>query len=247
MACILFMLNTLAYAAETDTVISADTVTVAPGQQVEVPIRLTGNPGIVGACLSVQYDKELILTGIESGTALPSLTMTKPGNYSANPIRILWDGTDADNTDGVMAILRFTAPPQPGDYVITLSYISGDIIDNDLNPISASLIPGKITVKEQTACEIDVTLSELTSNSAEIILTNQGTDTVTALYVVAAYDTQGRMVSVRSTQKMLSAHESYPVSISYENSTDACELKVFLLSPGTLIPYQTEWSGMLDR
>lgn len=247
MACILFMLNTLVYAAETDTVIRADALTAAPGQQVEVPIYLTGNPGIVGACLTVYYDEGLILTGIESGTALPSLTMTKPGDYSDNPIRILWDGTDADNTDGVMAILQFTAPSQPGDYGIRLSYNSGDILNNDLNPISCTLMQGKITVEEQTACEIGITLSEMTSTSAEVMLNNQGSNPATVLYALAIYDTQGRLVSIRSAQEMLSAHGSYPVSISNQNGIDIYELKMFLLDPGTLIPLQAGWSVMPDR
>ena len=240
--CALFLLCTGTYAAEPGGVISVDSLTVSPGQQVEVPIRLTGNPGIVGARLTVHYGEGLVLTGIESGTALSSLTMTKPGDYSANPIRILWDGTDADRTDGVMATLRFTAPAQPGEYDITLSYDSGDIIDNDLKPISLALTPGTITVKEPASGGIGITLAHRTSTSAEVTLTNQGSESVTAWCVMAAYDAQGRMVSVRSVCKTLPSQEPCPVSLVFEGGTDVHTLKVFLLAPGTLIPIQPVWS-----
>ena len=126
--------------------ISIDNVTAAAGETVDVPIRITDNPGICGATLKFTYNNALTLTGVSAGSALTTLTMTKPGNLSSNPFNLMWDGLEPDSSEGIIAALKFTAPDAEGEYAITASYENGDIIDGDLNPIGAEIVQGKITV-----------------------------------------------------------------------------------------------------
>ena len=81
------------------------------------------------------------------GEALSSLTMTKPGNLSANPAKIVWDGTDADNSNGTIAILTFSVPNNAGKYNITLSYDDGDIVNDALTPINPLTNDGYIQIE----------------------------------------------------------------------------------------------------
>lgn len=130
-------------------VVTVAAVTAEAGENVEVPIVLSGNTGICGATLSVTYDEALTLTGIVKGDALSSLTMTKPGNMSANPFRLVWDGTDNDTTNGTLAVLTFTAPAEAGTYDVTVSYEEGDVLDSELNSVILNITNGTIEVTEE--------------------------------------------------------------------------------------------------
>ena len=112
--CVLAMfLSIPVYAAETTPVISADRVTAKAGETIDVPIRITGNTGILGAKITVQYDEKLTLTAVTAGEAFSDLVMTKPGKLTDNPVSIVWDGIDAQATAyGVIATLTFKAPEQ---------------------------------------------------------------------------------------------------------------------------------------
>lgn len=133
------------YAAE-GTSMTIDNIIAEGGSSVDTPIQLSNNTGICGATIVAKYDEGLTLTHIEKGDALSSLVMTKPGNYAANPVTVVWDGLEQDETNGTMATLTFTAPDKPGKYNISVLYQEGDIVDGDLNPVNAIVNQGQIEV-----------------------------------------------------------------------------------------------------
>ena len=132
--------------AETRTTITVENVTANMGETIAVPIKLSENTGICGATISVSYDERLVLTSIDKGSALSSLAMTKPGNLSANPVKIVWDGMDADGSNGIMALLTFALPNESGTFNVSVSYEDGDIVDGTLSPINILTQSGAITV-----------------------------------------------------------------------------------------------------
>ncbi len=133
--------------------IKVDNVTAETADTVTVPISISENNGICGATINVSYDEKLTLIKIEKGTALSGLVMTNPGDISINPFKLLWDGTDADNSEGVVAFLTFKMPTEKGRYEINISSDYGDIVDQRLQPINAKLINGSITIGEGGAPE----------------------------------------------------------------------------------------------
>ena len=149
----LLPLSMISVQADEITVIRADQLTAAAGETVKVPIWIDNNNGVCGATIIIEYGKGLELTGIEKGDALETLTMTKPGRFSDNPIRIMWDGLEEDTSNGIMAELTFIAPKEPGDYDINISYDDGDIVNGDLMPIEVEVQSGKITVENGTGQE----------------------------------------------------------------------------------------------
>lgn len=137
--------------AATETIIAMEHVTATPGQTVRVPVILEGNEGICGAAISVKYSAALTLVAVDKGTALPSLTMTKPGTLTNNPIKIAWDGLEQDATDGTLVTLTFIAPTAPGRYDVQVSHETGDIVNGALAPVTVSTKNGSITVSNQGA------------------------------------------------------------------------------------------------
>lgn len=137
--------------AATETIIATEHVMAEPGQTVRVPIILDGNKGICGAAISVQYSTALTLVAVDKGTALSSLTMTKPGTLTNNPVKIAWDGLEQDTTDGILTTLTFIAPTVPGRYDVQVSHEMGDIVNGALDPVMVSTKNGSITVSNQGA------------------------------------------------------------------------------------------------
>lgn len=128
-----------------NTIISVDKV-VADGESVQLPVRISGNSGICGATVKVRYTNGLILKSVAQGDAMTGLVMTKPGKLNANPVNIVWDGLEADDSDGIIAILTFNVPSVPGEYAVDISYEDGDIVDGNLNPVNVSVTSGSIKV-----------------------------------------------------------------------------------------------------
>lgn len=132
------------------TTISIDQITAGDENYVEVPVRIINNKGLLGITITINYDQALVLTDVNVGTALSSLTMTKPGDLNEKRIKILWDGIEADSSNGIVATLIFNKPSKAGTYNIDISYENGDIIDGSLQPVEADMINGSILVNESS-------------------------------------------------------------------------------------------------
>lgn len=124
--------------------ISVDQVTVVDEDSIEVPVRIVNNKGLLGVTITIAYDHTLTLTDVKAGTAFSSLIMTKPGDLSEKRIKILWDGIEADATNGVIAVLTFKKPLKSGTYPIEVSYEKGDIIDGNLQVVEVEMNNGSI-------------------------------------------------------------------------------------------------------
>lgn len=126
------------------------TVTASAGQKnVQVPISISDNPGIIGMVLRISYDESVMtLKSGKNGDALGSLAMTTPGNLESG-CRFGWDGTDAVAGDGEILILTFDIKDTAaaGTYDIQISYDKGDIFDGDYNDITFELQKGSITIQ----------------------------------------------------------------------------------------------------
>ena len=125
-------------------------VTGAPGQTVQVPVTVAGNPGVAGARITVTYDKALTLTEGKSGTAFSELQFTAPGKF-VSPCNFTWDSEIGMATEnGTVLTMSFKIPANAasGDtYKIGCSYRDGDIYDEDLNDVSFEMFGGTITVQ----------------------------------------------------------------------------------------------------
>lgn len=148
MIAILFCTNLQVFAGTDNSSLNVDCVIAEAGESIDVPIRISNNTGICGATISISYDEKLVLTGIESGNAFSSMTLTKPGKLSANPVKLVWDSMDADYTNGIIAVLTFTAPKETGLYNISVSYEDGDVVDGDLNPVELNIVNGIVEVSD---------------------------------------------------------------------------------------------------
>lgn len=171
------------------TKITIDSVTAKPGASVAVPVRISGNTGICGATLRFNYSSALTLTNIAKGDGFASLNMTKPGSYSAGPFTLVWDGLEADISDGVIAYLTFTAPKTAGVYDISVSFDEDDIVDGNLNPVKVSATQGNVSVTSNRSVSVKV-------NNVSYTLTSK--DNTPGTILTAFYDASGKFLTLRS-------------------------------------------------
>lgn len=132
--------------------ISADNVFAKPGDEVQVVVRISNNPGILGMTLSAYFDDvNLNLMSVENGSAFNDILELTPSKVLGNGGKFLWDGIELKEEDvhnGDILIMNFkVSESAPNDkYPITLKYFDDDIVDKDLKSISPEIINGYITV-----------------------------------------------------------------------------------------------------
>ncbi len=149
---VLSLFPTSAIAADDVTTLALSSVTAFPGSTISMDITVKDNPGILGATLSIAYDEGLTLTAIKAGDAFSALTLTKPGNLSANPFNLVWDGQELeadDIKDGVIATLTFEVSDsvEAGNSLgVRMSYKKGSIVDNSLSAVNVETVDGEVSI-----------------------------------------------------------------------------------------------------
>ncbi len=181
--------------AATGITITVDNVTAEPGETVTVPISVSNNTGICGAKITVSYDSGLSLVDIAEGTALSSLTMTKPGDLSANPFNLVWDGMEEDASNGTVAYLTFTVPQQNGVYNISLSCKQNGVVDGNLKSVAVSLQGGSITVSNDTGSGFGINKVTVKFGEKTAVLSNPINKT--GKIIIAQYGTNDTLLSVK--------------------------------------------------
>lgn len=136
------------------TCITAKYVSAKAGEEIEVPVSISRNVGLTGLCLALGYDSEaMTLTGYRYGDALSNLDFTKPGNIEANPINFLWDGIDADSSNGEILTLIFKVSDTAnvGEYLVDLTVKTA--CDQDIEDVETTVYDGKVVVTESKPVE----------------------------------------------------------------------------------------------
>ncbi|MBR0366335.1 MAG: hypothetical protein IJH94_05995, partial [Clostridia bacterium] len=123
-------------------------VKAGQGKTVDVPITISNNPGIAGATLGITYNSDVLsLTDVTKGDAFSTLKLTRSASLTANPLRLVWDGTDDDTSEGTLATLTFSvnANATPGEYTIGIDsdYVLANAVGDRFGLIT---VPGNVAV-----------------------------------------------------------------------------------------------------
>ena len=142
---------------ETSGTIAVSSVRARAGQTITVKVDLSANKGISNMRLQMSYPEGFTLERIQKGDALSTLFFTPPGKLAANPVNFVWDGTEADTSEGCILELTFRIADTVavGEYSISLSYQKDDVLDGSLEGIDLALQNGTVSVVEFTRGDID--------------------------------------------------------------------------------------------
>ena len=130
-------------------VITVEGGSAASGGAATVTLKLANNSGLAGMRLSIAYDPALTLTGVVKGNALNGLELTQPGDFTKNPVKVLWDGQDVDSTNGTLLTLTFTVAEgtKVGSYPVTVSYKPNDVFNGSMANVALTVVNGSVAVQ----------------------------------------------------------------------------------------------------
>ena len=128
------------------------------GDVVEVPIKITQNPGLTVLTLEVNYSEHLTLTAIKDAGVLGSNVHGK--NLESNPIKLYWNNDTASENfyiEDTIATLEFTinenAPLGNADIYLEAGMFY--ILDVDANEVPYNFVDGCVEVIEYIPGDID--------------------------------------------------------------------------------------------
>ena len=142
---------------KTSGIVTVSDAKAKPGKTVTVKVDLSANKGISNMRLQMSYPEGFTLESIQRGGGLSTLFFTPPGKLTANPVNFVWDGTEADTSEGCILELTFRIADTVavGEYSISLSYQKDDVLDGSLEGIDLALQSGTVSVVEFTRGDID--------------------------------------------------------------------------------------------
>ena len=224
--------------ASTAVTLTASNVSCEAGNEVEVPIILSGNTnGVMGLTFSFSYDSKLTLVSASRGSDLPiSFGFTPQNDYlTANPCKIVIDGIDADGFNGTVVILKFKAPEnETGSFEINLSYAVGDIYDGNLDDIDVTIVNGSININSSESTPTEPTLitaNELRNgNTVTLDAILSSPDSLSGTVIAASYDEDNLMIDVQT----YNASSEIDISLDYTNGN---YVKIMWWDMDTLTPY----------
>ena len=136
-----------------ESVISIPEVKASPGEEVQVPVEISNNHGILGMILTVNYDESVCeMKSAENGDALKDVLLLTQSKTLKSGARFVWDGLELSEDqikDGTVLMMKFkvSSDAQPGEYPITLTCAEGDVVNADLEAVSPQIVNGSLTVK----------------------------------------------------------------------------------------------------
>ncbi|MCR5151324.1 MAG: InlB B-repeat-containing protein [Clostridiales bacterium] len=135
------------FAGAAGPVVSAGNVTGINGKTADVPINISGNPGIVSIKLSVSYDSDYLqLVSASKGTVFGTVTPTFSQNLADNPYVITFtDGTATENhsSDGALVNLKFKLLKE-GKTDLSVTFSSAK--NKDLQKVNFTTQAGSVTI-----------------------------------------------------------------------------------------------------
>lgn len=132
--------------------ISAENVVVRAGEQISVPVQISGNSGIAGLALTVAVPDGIVLDGIEKGSVLSTGSFSVSGNYCT------WYAADNLSSDGLLMTLKLTVGENCTGGEIAIGLKDGkanNLSDENGQSVAVSFQAGTVTMDTRTECEIN--------------------------------------------------------------------------------------------
>ena len=144
---------TTVYAADPSVDVSISSVEGTPGDEVQVDVTLSNNPGLTCMLVMVGYDSDVLeCTNVTENGLFGAGNFVKPP-LTNNPLRLNWgDGLQDWSENGVLATLTFKIKDTAynGETALTLSTEAGNTFNYDFVDYDINFTNGKVTVSGST-------------------------------------------------------------------------------------------------
>lgn len=193
------------------------------GDTVFIPVKVSGNSGIMGLGMDIGYDADVftspdVLQGevCENGTFSNSLDGSTSGSFN-----VLWKGTAEVSNDGTIFTLSFKVREDAaiGNSSITFSGRADDTYDGNYNNVNSTCQPVAVTIKSNQS-SVPTETVEIYSNA---VTANRGSEVTIPLYLRNGDKIDGISVFVDYENEYLDIVSATP-GAWYEGEDDKFEL-----------------------
>ena len=153
-ASILLLSTSLCVYADDSYVVKAESVQTEQGETITVPLKLSGNKGLMGFRITIKYpDNQLVLTDVSSGSLTEDgLFNTTITSYEAlkGSFDILWSSNKETKEDGTLFLMtyRVKETADDGEYSISVNYSQEDTFNEKYEDVKLSCKQIKVYVGE---------------------------------------------------------------------------------------------------
>ena len=137
---LIFSLVTVRASATGAPTITVGSATANAGGTVDIPVSVSGNPGIGGFAFTVDYDESAmtLVSASQSSAIGGQLYLSK---------RLIWIGAEDYEGNGILFTLKFTvSDAASGTYAVSLKYEKGDVCNYNEEEVDFLIVPGSIKV-----------------------------------------------------------------------------------------------------
>lgn len=152
--CILTSLHTFVYAEDKAAQISAKEVKTRQGKEVEIPVEIKNNPGIMGFSITLSYPTEsLEITKISQGDIIKSGSFNDSvgTGTESDGVKVLWSDTDEMKEDGTLFIITCKALEQAEDMKIGITYGQEDTFNEQYEDVAFTCSDIVLQISEKGA------------------------------------------------------------------------------------------------
>lgn len=222
--------------------IIADEISGNFGDEITVPLRISGNPGIMGYRLSFEYNaEELEAVSAKAGEEFSGNFDDSIG-LSEGVFDVIWSANEPVSKDGVLLSLTFkviTKAQTPS--VVKISYLQDDTFDGEykdivLNCVEAAVnLNGYIKPDDSSGGSVPKTIKSAALNQTEFVY-----DGKVKTPAVTVVDTNGNTVSENNYSLVYSSGRrnigAYSVKITFKGDYSGSQILFFNIVPkGTKI------------
>lgn len=135
----------------TEPVISVESVSAKVGEEIQVAVTISNNPGICAAVIAISYGDGLQLISVENTDLLSN--PVHGGDLNANPYLLSWDDSlaEADTMEnGTLVFLHFIVKDEAESEScnIAVSYETENIFNTALENVYFETINGQVEVSD---------------------------------------------------------------------------------------------------
>ena len=163
---------TIAY-ADDSYVVQADDIYAKQGETVTVPLKLSGNKGLMGFKISIRYpDNQLVLADVSSGslTADGLFNTTITDYYSVKgKFDVVWSDNAEVKDDGTLFIMTYKVKGSSdnGGYNISVTFSQEDTFNEKFEDVKLNCNPIKVNIGKDAPKEEQPTTTKKSSSDGD--------------------------------------------------------------------------------
>lgn len=176
-----------AYAADTASEIKVATVSAEAGSEIDVPVEITSNEGIVAISFTIEYDTDALeLVSVKDCGLFADASYTPGGDLTAVPFRVMWENalaTDNYTDTGSVAVFHFNVldTAESGLSEIKINVEADNTFDVNMDDVAFESVNGGIEIagEETTTTTTETTTTTTTTTTTAATTTTEETTTTT--------------------------------------------------------------------